>query len=189
MKERLKDYLEPGEKILWQGRVEPFESMDHTHKAYYIRRGIIAAAVLILLIALYIPTAIKTGAGVKPGVVLVIAAAGLYGVFSPFLDVRKLRRMDYVLTTEKLLLVTPSEVRSVKLSAIPTARLAGDDDGHWSLLCGPDCDKLAPCKRRAATLSGAILDQDSMMCDRFVMYGVDDVQGLRAAAVGHLTIA
>ena len=189
MKERLKDYLEPGEKILWQGRVTPFESMDHTHKAYYIRRGIIAAAVLILLIALYIPTAIKTGAGIKPGVLLVIVAAGIYGICSPMLDVRKLRKMEYVLTNEKLMLVTPSDVRSVKLSAIPTARMASDADGHWSLLCGPDCDSLAPCKRRVATLTGAILDQDSMMCDRFVMYGVDDVQGLRAAAVGHLTIA
>ena len=189
MKEKLKDYLEHGEEILWYGRAEPFETMDQTHKTYYIRRGVIAAAVFILLIAFYIPTAIKTGAGIKPGVVLVIAAAGLYGVFSPFLDVRKLRKMEYVLTTEKLLLVTSGDVRSVKLSAIPTARLASDADGHWSLLCGPDCDTLSPCKRRVATLSGAILDQDSMMCDRFVMYGIDDVQGLRSASVGHLTIA
>ena len=189
MKERLKDYLEHGEEILWQGRTEAFETMDRTHKAYYLRRGIIAAVVTVLLIALYIPTAMKTGAGVKTGVVVVVAAAGLYGVCSPFLDVRKLRRMEYVLTNEKLLLVTSNDVRSVKLSAIPTARMASDADGHWSLLCGPDCDSLAPCKRRVATLAGAILDQDSMMCDRFVMYGVDDVQGLRAASVGHLTIA
>ena len=189
MKERLKDYLEHDEEILWYGRAEQFAAMDKTHKAYYIRRGVIAAAVLILLLALYIPTAIKTGAGVKPAVMVVIVAAGIYGICSPMLDVQKLRKMEYVLTNEKLMLVASGDVRSVKLSAIPTARLDGDDDGHWSLLCGPDCDKLAPCKRRAATLSGAILDQDSMMCDRFVMYGVDDVQGLRAASVGHLTIA
>ena len=189
MKEKLKDYLAHDEEILWHGCVDFFETMDKTHKAYYTRRGIIAATVLILLIALYIPTAIRTGAGVKPGVVAVLAAAGLYSVFSPILDARKLRKMEYVLTSEKLMLVTSGDVRSVKLSAIPTARLASDADGHWSLLCGPDCDTLAPCKRRVATLSGAILDQDSMMCDRFVMYGIDDVQGLRSASVGHLTIA
>lgn len=189
MKERLKDYLTHDEQILWHGRTTAFEAMDGTHKAYYIRRGIIAAVVTVLLIALYIPTAIKTGAGVKLGVVIVIVAAGIYGICSPFLDVRKLRKMEYVLTNEKLMLVTPSDVRSVKLSAIPTARMASDADGQWSLLCGPDCDSLAPCKRRLATLTGAILDQDSMMCDRFVMYGVDDVQGLRAASVGYLTIA
>lgn len=188
MKERLKDYLEHDEEILWQGRAENFEAMDGTHKAYYIRRGIIIAVVAILLIAFYIPAVIKTGAGIKPGVVVVIAAAGIYGVCSPFLDIGKLRKMEYVLTNEKLLLVTPSEVRSVKLSAIPTARMDSDADGHWSLLCGPDCDGLSPCKRRVATLTGAVLDQDSMMCDRFVMYGVDDVQGLRAASVGYLTI-
>ena len=189
MKERLKDYLEHDEEILWYGRAEQFAAMDKTHKAYYIRRGVIAAAVLILLLALYIPTAIKTGAGVKPAVMVVIVAAGIYGICSPMLDVQKLRKMEYVLTNEKLMLVASGDVRSVKLSAIPTARMASDADGHWSLLCGPDCDSLAPCKRRVATLTGAILDQDSMMCDRFVMYGVDDVQGLRAASVGHLTIA
>lgn len=189
MKERLKDYLEHDEEILWYGRAEQFDAMDKTHKAYYIRRGVIAAAVLILLLALYIPTAIKTGAGVKPAVVVVIVAAGIYGICSPMLDVQKLRKMEYVLTNEKLMLVASGDVRSVKLSAIPTARLASDADGHWSLLCGPDCDSLAPCKRRVATLSGAILDQDSMMCDRFVMYGIDDVQGFRSAAVGHLSLS
>lgn len=188
MKERLKDYLEHGEEILWHGRAEPFIAMDQTHKGYYLRRGIVIALVLLALDILYISTALKTGAGIKPAVVIVITTAGLYGIFSPWLDVRKLRKMEYVLTTEKLLLVSASDVRSVKLSAIPTARLSEDIDGHWSLLCGPDCDTLAPCKRRVATLTGAILDQDSMMCDRFVMYGIDDVPGLKAAAVGHLSI-
>ena len=93
MKEKLKDYLEHGEEILWHSRAEQFEAMDRTHKAYYIRRGVIAAAILILLLAFYIPTAIKTGAGVKLGVVIVIVAAGIYGICSPMLDVRKLRKM------------------------------------------------------------------------------------------------
>ena len=93
MKERLKDYLTHDEQILWHGRTEAFEAMDGTHKAYYIRRGIIAAVVAALLIALYIPPAMKSGAGVKPGIVVVMAAAGLYAVCSPFLDVRKLRKM------------------------------------------------------------------------------------------------
>lgn len=189
MKEKLKDYLEPGEEILWHGRTEPLVAMDQTHKRYYLRRGTIIALALIVLEILYISTAMKTGAGIKPAVAIVIAAAGLFGVFSPWLDVRKLRKMEYVLTTEKLLLVTSGDVRSVRLSAIPTARLDSDADGHWSLLCGPDCDKLALCKRRGAVLSDAILDQDSMMCDRFVMYGIDDVQGLRSASVGHLSIS
>lgn len=188
MKERLKDYLERDEKILWNGRAEKFDTMDGTHKAYYIRRGIIIAVITILLIALYIPTATKTGAGVKPAIVVIVALVGAYAVVSPALDMRKLRKLDYVLTNENLLLVSPSDVRSVKLSAIPTARLDCDSDGHWSLLCGPDCDDLPACKRRVATLTGAILDQDSMKCNRFVMYAIDDVKGFKAAAVGHLTI-
>ena len=33
MKERLKDYLDHDERILWHGRPERFEAMDGTHKA------------------------------------------------------------------------------------------------------------------------------------------------------------
>ena len=61
MKERLKDYLEHGEEILWHGRVEQFEAMDRTHKAYYIRRGVIAAAILILLLAFTYPPPSRPG--------------------------------------------------------------------------------------------------------------------------------
>lgn len=189
MEERLKDYLGHDEKIIWTGRPETFTPMDSTHKNYYIRRSIIVAVISILLIAIYIPLSISTGAGVKPGVLIVVVAVAVFAFVSPVLDNRKLAKMEYVLTNEKLLIVSSSEVRSVKLSAIPTAHIAADADGHSSLLCGPDCDKLPAHKRRVATLTGAVLDQDSMMCDRFVMYAVNDVKGLRKASVGLLTIA
>lgn len=189
MNERIKDYIGHGEEILWSGRSENFEAMDKTHKNYYLRRGIIIAVIALALIALYIPTAISTGAGIKVGVILVLLAVGIYAVISPVLDVKKLRKTEYVLTNEKLIIVSPSDVRSVALSSIPTAKLAKDEDGHTSLLCGPDADKLAACKRRVATLTGALLDQDSSMCDRFVLYAVNDVAGLKKAASGYLTIA
>jgi hypothetical protein len=86
------------------------------------------------------------------------------------------------------MLVFPSEVRSVKLEAIPTAKFATDDDGLTSLLCGPDCENLAPQKFRVSTLTGAMLNQDTMICDRFVMYAIDDPEGFKKAAKGYLTI-
>ena len=107
MKEKLKDYLEHGEEILWHSRAEQFEAMDRTHKAYYIRRGVIAAAILILLLAFYIPTAIKTGAGARayewlfhqassflshlPGVVL-FAVAAIVSSFMLAAQLPQLRR-------------------------------------------------------------------------------------------------
>ena len=42
---------------------------------------------------------------------------------------------------------------------------------------------------RVATLSGALMDQDSSMCDRFVLYGISDTDSLKKAATGYLTIA
>ena len=87
------------------------------------------------------------------------------------------------------MLVSPGDVRSVKLSSIPTAKIVGDEDGQLSLLCGPLAEKLPAFKRRVITLSGAMLEQSSGMCDRFVLYAIGDVQGLRKAAEGYLTIA
>lgn len=189
MNERIKDYLGHDEKVLWSGRAEAFQAMDKTHKNYYTRRSIIAIAVTLIVVALYIISAINSGAGIKSGVLVVLLAVGVYTVISPILDVNKLAKCEYILTDDKLMLVTPSDVRSVKLSSIPTAKFSTDEDGHWSLLCGPDAEKLAPQKRRVATLSGALLDQDSSMCDRFVLYAVNDVAGLRKASVGYLSIA
>ena len=189
MKEKIKDSLEPGEEILWSAQPAAFKALDKTHKNYYTRRSIIAAVVTLAIIAVYLYSAISSGAGIKWGVVVVLVAVGVYAVVSPVLDVNKLRKCAYVLTNEKLILVTPSDVRSVALSSIPTAKLAVDEDGHKSLLCGPDAEKLAPCKRRVATLTGALLDQQNSMCDRFVFYAVNDPEGLKKAAAGYLTIA
>ena len=189
MNERIKDYLGHDEKVLWNGQAEDFQAMDKTHKNYYIRRGVIVAIISVAVIAAYFISAVSSGAGIKWGVAVVLVAVAAFALVSPVLDVRKLRKCYYVLTNEKLILVTPSDVRSVVLSSIPTAKMAVDEDGHKSLLCGPDAEKLSPCKRRVATLTGALLDQNSSMCDRFVFYAVNDPEGLKKAAAGYLTIA
>lgn len=189
MKERLKDYLSHGEEILWNSRPETFEIMDKTHKKAYTLRGVISVLVTLVLIVAYILLAIANSAGIKAGVIVVLVIAGAYLVVSPFLDSKKLgKSVDYVLTNEKLIIVTPSDARSVKLDAIPVAKLSTDEDGHTSLLCGEDALELSASKRRGATLTGALLNQDTMICERFVMYAIADVAGLKKAAVGYLTI-
>ena len=189
MTEKIKDYLEHDEKVLWSGKPEAFDSADKTHKTYYARRSIWVAVVAIAVIAAYLYAAITTEAGIKAGVIVVLVAVSIYAFVSPALDIRKLRKCEYVLTNEKLILVTSSDVRSVKLSSIPTAKVFTDQDGHCSLLCGPDADALPAHKLRVSTLTGAITNQDTGMCDRFVFYAVDDMAGLKKAAEGYLTIA
>ncbi len=188
MKERLKDYLEHGEEVLWSGKPENFDTADKTHKSYYTRRSIIVAIISVAIIVAYLYTAISTGAGIKYGVVVVLVAVAIYALVSPVLDIKKMRKCEYVLTNEKILLVTPSDVRSVKLSSVPTAKVFTDEDGHKSLLCGPDAESLPAFKLRIATLTGAIMNQDTNMCDRFVLYAVNDMDGLKKAAAGYLTI-
>ena len=189
MKEKIKDILEPGEEILWSAQPAAFKALDKTHKNYYIRRSIIVAIAALAVFAAYFYAAISAAGEIKWGVVAVLLALTAYAALSPVMDINKLRKCSYVLTNEKLLLVSPGDVRSVKLSSIPTAKIVGDEDGQFSLLCGPLAEKLPAFKRRVITLSGAMLEQSSGMCDRFVLYAIGDVQGLRKAAEGYLTIA
>lgn len=188
MNEKIKEYLGHEEKVLWSGQAENFQAMDKTHKSYYTRRSIIVAVISVAIIAAYFYSAVSSGAGIKWGVAVVLVAVAAFALVSPVLDIRKLRKCCYVLTNEKLMLITPSDVRSVALASIPTAKISVDEDGHKSLLCGPDAEKLPAFKRRVATLNGAQLDQQSNMCDRFVFYAVNDPAGLKKAAAGYLTI-
>jgi hypothetical protein len=188
IREKLKDSIEHDEQILWYGAPADYEPMNKTYKPYYTRRTISTAVIMIAIIVLYIVMAIKTGAGIKVGMVVVLLVVTVYAICMPLLDNNKLRKCQYVLTDRKIMLVFPSEVRSVKLEAIPTARFATDADGYTSLLCGPDCDNLAPHNYRVSTLTGAMLNQDTMICDRFVMYAINDPAGFKTAANGYLTI-
>jgi len=189
MNERLKNYMNHEEEILWCGHAEPFTLMDSTNKKPCIRRWITSALVVAAVIALYIFMAFRCEADIKVGVILVLLAFGIYFVVSPLLDAKKLKNsIDYVLTNEKLMIVSPSDVRSVKLDSIPIAALSTDEDGHTSLLCGEDAVKAPASKRRSATLVGAMLNQESMICESFVMYALDDVAGFRQAAKGYLSL-
>ena len=131
MEERIKDNLVQGEEILWSSRPAAFQPMDKTHKSYYIRRSIIVAVVSAVILAAYFYSAIATSAGIKWGVVAVLLAVALYSLVSPVLDINRLRKCSYVLTNENLFLVTPSDVRSVKLSR--TSRAA---QPSGNILCG-----------------------------------------------------
>ena len=108
-----------------------------------------------------------------------MAACGVFLIVRGLLDASKIRkRMQYAITDKRLIILTDSD-KSVEYSAISAAKLDRDEDGHTSLLCGEDAIKAKPWKRRAATLSGAITDDNTGMCERFVMYALPDADKVK----------
>lgn len=179
MEELLKESLREDEKLLWSGRPEAFETLDKTHKSPFIRSGSITAVVTIVLCVAYVILAKSKGAPLKPSVLVVMAACGVFIILHGLFDASKIRkRAAYVITDKRLLILTDS-ARAVEYSSINVAKLDRDEDGHTSLLCGKDAIKMKPWKRRGAVLSGAITDDDTGMCQRFVMYALPDADKIK----------
>ena len=61
MTEELKSSLFEGEKILWEGKPEPFELLDPINKKSILVTWIISAAIILVFLAFYIPFYIRTG--------------------------------------------------------------------------------------------------------------------------------
>lgn len=179
MEELLKESLREDEKLLWSGRPEAFETLDKTHKSPFIRRGIITAVVTVALCVAYVILVRAKEAPVKPAVLIIVVACGVFIIVRGLLDASKIRkRTSYAITDKRLIILTDS-AKSVEYSAISAAKLDRDEDGHTSLLCGEDAIKARPWKRRAAVLSGAITNENTGMCERFVMYALPDAEKIK----------
>lgn len=174
MEDLLKESLREDEKLLWSGRPEPVETLDKTHKIPFIRNGIITALVTIGICVFYIVLAAVKSVPVKSGVLIVVAACGIFLILRDLSDASKIRKQVFYAITDKRLMVITDSAKSVEYSAVSLAKLDTDADGHTSLLCGKDAIKTKPWKRRAAVLTGAVLDENNGMCDRFVLYALPD---------------
>lgn len=179
MEELLKESLREDEKLLWSGRPEAFETLDKTHKSPFIRRGIITAVVTVALCVAYVILVRAKEAPVKPAVLVIVAACGIFIILRGLLDASKIRKRACYAITDKRLIILTDSAKSVEYSAINVAKLDRDEDGHTSLLCGRDAIKMKPWKRRVAVLSGAITDADTGQCDRFVMYALPDADKVK----------
>lgn len=179
MEELLKESLREDEKLLWSGRPEAFETLDKTHKSPFIRRGIITAVVTVALCVAYVILVRAKEAPVKPAVLVIVAACGIFIILRGLLDASKIRKRACYAITDKRLIILTDSAKSVEYSAINVAKLDRDEDGHTSLLCGEDAIKARPWKRRAAVLSGAITNENTGMCERFVMYALPDADKIK----------
>ena len=179
MEELLKESLREEEKLLWSGRPEAFETLDKTHKIPFIRKGIITAIVTIAICAGYVILAGAQDAPLKPGVLAVVAACGVFLIVRGLLDASKIRkRMQYAITDKRLIILTDSD-KSVEYSAISAAKLDRDEDGHVSLLCGEDAIKAKPWKRRVMALAGTVTNDTTGMCESFAFYAIPDADKVK----------
>lgn len=90
MEELLKESLREEEKLLWSGRPEAFETLDNTHKTPFIRNGIITAVVTIAICAAYVILARIEDVPLKPAVLVILAACGIFIILRGLSDASKI---------------------------------------------------------------------------------------------------
>lgn len=176
MEDMLSSVLETGEEVLWKGKPESFETLDKTYKPVIIKGEIIKIVVSLALLIAYIVTVNNSGAGVKPGIIVIILAVMAYALASPFLHANTVRRkVEYVITNQRLITIK-DDAKGIEFDKIKVAELKTDDDGHTTLLCGPTSVKTEASKWRTDAALGLRLDSETLDCDALTWYAIPNAK-------------
>ncbi len=170
MDDSLKEALKAEEKVLWQGSPEPFVTLDKTNKMPFIVKAVITVAVCLGMIIPYCVYGAEAG-NMKIGLPLVIAGIGILVIISNFLDARKLRKEQILLTDSRILWKSDS-VREVPYSSIKEYLFSMDEDGHTTLLIGVDAVKKKSRKWRTMASSTVFMNTDTGVCEQAVIYAI-----------------
>ena len=185
MTEQLKEALQEGEQLLWQGKAENFETLDRTHKQNLIMTTAISLGIALAICIAYIAAA--GIANVKPLLILIILLIACIGPFNAFGDGKKLKKMIYAVTDQRILAVS-DDVRAVEFDKVDAAEFRRDADGHTSLLLGRDAVKSKATKWRQYTVVGPHMNEEEPpKLETFALYAVNDVAGLKKALSGRLS--
>ena len=176
MEETLQTSLNEGEEILWRSGAEAFETMDRTNKPDFIRKCLIGAAIAAAVIIGLVVAGGFTGKTLFIiAIVVLLCEIPSINVLS---DASKLRKIEYIATSERLIVLRDS-VRSAYYSQIRTAAFKEDEDGHVSLLCGPDAVNAKSRKYRELCVVGGNNTESGTECERFCFYAPKDRAALQ----------
>ncbi len=171
------EILQKGEKLLWEGKAAPFETLDPVYKPVFIRKTIASAVIVLAIVIAYV---IAAGENIKPLMIFIIAALGSIGPINTLRDAKALRKITYAATDLRLISVTDA-VRSVEYGQIREASWKKDIQGHPCLLCGKDAVRTKETRWREFSVAGAMFTgEDSNECERFAMLGMTDADKLHA---------
>ena len=170
MDEELKSALKDGEEILWQGKPESFVTLDKTNKKSFVIKAVITAVICVGLIIAYGAATIPQD-NFKLVLPLVVAGFGILIASSAFLDARRLRKMRYFITDERLLWISDS-TRSIPYESIKEYLFSRDEDDHTSLLIGVDAVKKKSSRWRALGASSVFMNETTGICEQAVFYAI-----------------
>lgn len=186
--ELLRSKLEDGETVLWTGKAVPGKILSPAYRQDFLLKLLISGGIGLFFVIQCIKSAVEAGEPLKIGPVLVIIGVAAIAPCAVLADGMRAGRLRYAATDRRLISLNGDNVNSVPYSSIHEAVLKQDSDGNTSLLCGKTGVTLKEGRWRDIATLNCTSVSANRECDRFVLYSVDDVDGLKAAVNGQLNI-
>ncbi len=180
MKEELKDILYDGEKVLWQGKAEPFELLEPPFKNSIILTWCISATVVITFLVLYIPFHIRSQGKMAQLVISFVLVCMVPFVLSirPITTRNALRKkITYLFTTERAICINDNQINAFAISKDTPCRLETLPDGINVIYMGDGGLKIKSRGSRDASVF-RIKNSDSEDLTGMVFYGVKDAAAI-----------
>lgn len=187
METKLRNLLAEDETLLWSGTPEPFETLDKTNKKSIFIGLAIKIAIIATCLILYIHAALNA-VGIKPGVIIFILALGGYAICNPFITAKRLREKTIYGLTDKRVLRAGTAEGGVPYERMKSVVLRMDEDGHTSLLCGPNTKNLKPRQWRSEADAAFINGPDDPEALRVIMYAIPNDKELKTLLKKYLQI-
>lgn len=183
MENIIKENLENGEKLLWSGKAATDKVMDKTYSVLYCLVCLICYGCTAALMYM----SYKATGELKLSVALVLLVVGSILPLSALYDGIKVRELGYAATDRRLIRVQGSEVFSADYDDIKDCGFRKDPSGNTSLLCGAKTVKSSPSLWRGLSLFTGDVERDKEnKVHNYVLYAVNDVEGLKKALSGRL---
>ena len=187
MLENIKEELCEGEKLLWTGSPESFETLDNTHKGPVIKKAILICGIVFGLCVLYVVYALNKGIDLKPALVIIAVVCAVIASLIFMSDAKKLRRATYAITDQRLIIAI-DHVKFVSYNSIKEAQLKKDADNHVSLLCGEQPIGAKAHQWRSLTITDPYINKDNDICERFCFYALPDDENIKTILCNFLPL-
>ena len=183
--EEISKLLAPGEQVLWASSSAPGELMDADNKTRNIRWFAGVGAAFIVLMFLYIRAVIGAGSNIFNIVTGLIVILSVVIFFDPISTYRKLKKVEYVITNERVIVYASSSSHfSLPISKASPVRLLDDGNGFTTLVIGPET-KARTDRLRSYGLVGRSVTEGESDTRYPVLYHVADADKALAILEGN----
>ena len=178
MMEKLQEVLYEREKVLWEGKPEPFSLLDDTYKRPLLITWVISVAVVAAFLAFYIPFYIRPQGRPQQ----LITALILIGLVPLALSVQPLttkrsldKKVTYILTNQRAICINDTQINTYNITRETPCKIQTLPNGSSVIYMGEDGCKIKPTGSRNAAIR-RIKTPDSPDLTGMVFYGVKDAR-------------